>query len=175
MLGYNIYVVTKTHQNVDFECKYWKQLRKLWEIYLSLVVGRGNICSPLLHNSQHMEQPQRKLRLKPNIKKAIAHLGTRTCSFCVCLVTCLCYSWASDVQCMCQTDAKCVHERGRNQITPFWIQVMFSVFRGPKYDDIRPNHTKNIKKLLSGYFLACPPKIHYSAPKCSAMYCSVNA
>ena len=110
---------------------------KLWEIYLSLVVGRGNICSPLLHNSQHMEQPQRKLRLKPNIKKAIAHLGTRTCSFCVCLVTCLCYSWASDVQCMCQTDAKCVHERGRNQITPFWIQVMFSVFRGPKYDDMR--------------------------------------
>ena len=22
---------------------------------------------------------------------------------------------------------------------------MFSVFRGPKYDDIRPNHTKKIK------------------------------
>ena len=28
----------------------------------------------------------------------------------------------------------------------FWIQVMFSVFRGPKYDDIRPNHTKKIQK-----------------------------
>ena len=23
---------------------------------------------------------------------------------------------------------------------------MFSVFRGPKYDDIRPNHTKNQKR-----------------------------
>ena len=23
---------------------------------------------------------------------------------------------------------------------------MFSVFRGPKYDDIRPNHTKKIQK-----------------------------
>ena len=34
---------------------------------------------------------------------------------------------------------------------------------------------KNIKKLLSGYFLAYPPKMHYSAPQCSAMYCSVNA
>ena len=34
---------------------------------------------------------------------------------------------------------------------------------------------KIIKKLLSGYFLAYPPKMHYSAPQCSAMYCSVNA
>ena len=41
--------------------------------------------------------------------------------------------------------AKCVHDIGRNQINPFWFQVMFSVFRGPKYDDIRPNHTKNQK------------------------------
>ena len=39
-----------------------------------------------------------------------------------------------------------VHEVGRNQITPLWIQVMFSVFRGPKYDDIRPNHTKKMQK-----------------------------
>ena len=79
------------------------------------------------------------------------------------------------IQWICQGVTSCVHERGRNQISPFWTQVMFSVFRGPKYDDIRPNHTKNIKKLLSGYFLAYPPKMHYSAPKCSAMYCSVNA
>ena len=76
---------------------------------------------------------------------------------------------------ICRTDAKCIHERGRNQMTQFVIQVMFSVFRGPKYDDIKPNHTKNIKKLLSGYFLAYPSKMHYSAPQCSAMYCSVNA
>ena len=34
---------------------------------------------------------------------------------------------------------------------------------------------KIIKKLLSGYFLAYPPKMHYRAPQCSAMYCSVNA
>ena len=34
---------------------------------------------------------------------------------------------------------------------------------------------KVIKKSLSGYFLAYPPKMHYSAPQCSAMYCSVNA
>ena len=40
----------------------------------------------------------------------------------------------------------CVHGRFRNPFTPFWIQVMFSVFRGHKYDDIRPNHTKKIQK-----------------------------
>ena len=34
---------------------------------------------------------------------------------------------------------------------------------------------KIIKKSLSGYFLAYPPKMHNSAPQCSAMYCSVNA
>merc|ERR1712212_1385097 len=34
---------------------------------------------------------------------------------------------------------------------------------------------KIIKKPLSGYFLAYPPKMHYSAQQCSAMYCSVNA
>ena len=34
---------------------------------------------------------------------------------------------------------------------------------------------KIIKKLLSGHFLGHPPKLHYSAPQCSAMYCSVNA
>ena len=34
---------------------------------------------------------------------------------------------------------------------------------------------KIIKKLLLGYFLAYPPKMHYSAPQCSAMYRSVNA
>ena len=33
---------------------------------------------------------------------------------------------------------------------------------------------KIIKKPLSGYFVAYPPKPHYSAPQCSAMYCSVN-
>ena len=43
---------------------------------------------------------------------------------------------------ICWNVAKCVHEVGRNQITIFWIQVMFSVFRRPKYDDIRRNHTK---------------------------------
>ena len=34
---------------------------------------------------------------------------------------------------------------------------------------------KIIKKQLSGHFLGHPPKLHYSAPQCSAMYCSVNA
>ena len=34
---------------------------------------------------------------------------------------------------------------------------------------------KIIKKLLSGHFLGHPPKMHYSAPQCSAMFCSVNA
>ena len=32
------------------------------------------------------------------------------------------------------------------QITPFWFQVMGFVFRGPKYDDIRPIHTKKTKR-----------------------------
>ena len=48
---------------------------------------------------------------------------------------------------ICQGVTSCVHERGRNQISPFWTQVMFSVFRGPKYDDIRPNHTKKYQKI----------------------------
>ena len=47
---------------------------------------------------------------------------------------------------ICQGVTSCVHERGRNQISPFWTQVMFSVFRGPKYDDIGPNHTKKYQK-----------------------------
>ena len=34
---------------------------------------------------------------------------------------------------------------------------------------------KIIKKSLSGYFLAYPPKMHYSAQQCITMYCSVNA
>ena len=38
------------------------------------------------------------------------------------------------------------HERLRNPFTPFWIQVMFSVFRWLKYDDIKPNHAKKTKK-----------------------------
>ena len=43
---------------------------------------------------------------------------------------------------ICCNDAKCV----QNQIAPFWIQVMFSVFRLAKYDDVRPNHTKKMQK-----------------------------
>ena len=42
------------------------------------------------------------------------------------------------VYCICCNVVKCVH-------VLFWFQVMFSVFRGPKYDDIRPNHTKKSK------------------------------
>ena len=61
--------------------------------------------------------------------------------------------------CICCNVAKCAHEIGRNQITPFWIQVMFSVFRGPKYGDIRPNHTKKIQKR---------PKNHKIALHCTA-------
>ena len=38
------------------------------------------------------------------------------------------------------------NKRCQNPFTPFWIQVMFSVFRGTKYDDIRPNHTKKKPK-----------------------------
>ena len=43
---------------------------------------------------------------------------------------------------------KYVHERFQNQITPLLIQVMSSVFKGPKYDDIRPynKRSKNAKK-----------------------------
>ena len=37
------------------------------------------------------------------------------------------------------------NKRCRNPFTPFWIQVMFSVFRGLKYDDIKPNHAKKSK------------------------------
>ena len=40
-----------------------------------------------------------------------------------------------NVFCICQGVTSCVHERGRNQISPFWTQVMFSLFRGPKYND----------------------------------------
>ena len=39
--------------------------------------------------------------------------------------------------------------KSKNQITPFWIQVMFSVFRGPKYDDIRPKN--NQKPMLKNH------------------------
>ena len=38
------------------------------------------------------------------------------------------------------------NKRCRNPFTPFWIQVMFSVFRGLKYDDIKPNHAKKNAK-----------------------------
>ena len=61
---------------------------------------------------------------------------------------------------ICHDDATCVHERGRNQISPFRTQVMFSVFRGPKYDDIRPNHTKKYQKITFKVLFSLPPKIH---------------
>ena len=61
------------------------------------------------------------------------------------------------------------NEVGRNQITPFWIQVMFSVFRGPKYDDIRPNHTKKIQKTPKKLKHA---KKHKIALHCTAMHSS---
>ena len=61
---------------------------------------------------------------------------------------------------ICQGVTSCVHERGRNQISPFWTQVMFSVFRGPKYDDIRPNHTKKYQKITFKVLFSLPPKIH---------------
>ena len=72
---------------------------------------------------------------------------------------------------ICHDDANCLHEMGRNQISPFWIQVMFSVFRGPKYDDIRPNHTKKIKKR---------PKNSKKTPKrkksqnCTTLHCNAQ-
>ena len=51
------------------------------------------------------------------------------------------------------------NKRCRNPFTPFWIQVMFFVFRGLKYDDIKPNHAKRTQK----------PQI---ALQCTAMHSS---
>ena len=39
------------------------------------------------------------------------------------------------------------NKRCRNPFNPFWIQVMFFVFRGLKYDDIKPNHTKKYQNI----------------------------
>ena len=65
--------------------------------------------------------------------------------------------------------AKCVHEVGQNQITPFWIQVMFSVFRGPKYDDIRPNHTKKSKNAQKNAKTQKNTNFHYIALQCTVV------
>ena len=71
---------------------------------------------------------------------------------------------------ICQGVTSCVHERGRNQISPFWTQVMFSVFRGPKYDDIRPNHTKKYQKITFGVLFSLPPQ---NALQCTTVQCNV--
>ena len=44
---------------------------------------------------------------------------------------------------------------------------MFSVFRGPKYDDIRPNHTKKMQKTQK-----TQQKKHKIALHCTAMHSS---
>ena len=36
-------------------------------------------------------------------------------------------------------------------------------------------HAKKYQKTTFGVLFGLPPKMHYSAPQCSAMYCSVNA
>ena len=48
-------------------------------------------------------------------------------------------------------------------------------YTGPYFGPTNTNHTKITKKSLLGHFLGYPPKMHYSALQCSAMYCSVNA
>ena len=75
-----------------------------------------------------------------------------------------------DYRKICQGVTSCVHERGRNQISPFWTQVMFSVFRGPKYDDIRPNHTKKYQKITFGVLFSLPPQ---NALQCTTVQCNV--
>jgi hypothetical protein len=49
---------------------------------------------------------------------------------------------------------------------------MFSVFRGPKYDDIRPNHTKKIQKLPKNAKKRKKHKKHKIALHCTAMHSS---
>ena len=78
----------------------------------------------------------------------------------------VCWYW------ICWNVAKCVHEGGRNQTTPFWIQVMFSVFRGHKYDDIRPNHTKKSKNAQKTPKIAKTQKKHKIALHSTAMHSS---
>ena len=49
---------------------------------------------------------------------------------------------------------------------------MFSVFRGPKYDDIRPNHTKNPKTPKKHQKKRKHAKKHKIALHCTAMHSS---
>ena len=62
------------------------------------------------------------------------------------------------------------NKRCRNPFTPFWIQVMFFVFRGLKYDDIKPNHAKNRKKNQN-----CNKKAKVQkTPNCTTVHCNAQ-
>ena len=59
------------------------------------------------------------------------------------------------------------------------LKEIFFQCRVPSYGPFESNfdtlNTKGLEKIISGgLFMTPPPKIHYSALQCTAMYCSVN-
>ena len=66
-------------------------------------------------------------------------------------------------------------KRCRNPIVEKINEHVIFVFLGLHYGSRKPNHAKNYQKITFGVLFSLPPKMHYSAPQCSAMYCSVNA
>ena len=51
----------------------------------------------------------------------------------------------------------------------------FLGYSGPYFGPTNTNHTKNYQKITFGALFRIPPKMHYSALQCSAMYWSANA
>ena len=64
------------------------------------------------------------------------------------------------------------NKRCRNPFTPFWIQVMFFVFRGLKYDDIKPNHAKKTQKFKIAIKTQKREEKRKIALHCTAMHSS---